>query len=156
MLLQADKMHKITSISLKTVKVVIFVKIVVKIILNFTEPLQSCCCPVQKNLPRKAELAWQISRYLWRGSVNSKIKDSIPLLSIILSKKCQCQDSRFYSTYKMSPSRCATILSKKGWKRPHDFWTKFENSCHSALLFFSLASPNVLSSCVKEVWIGTP
>ena len=35
-----------------------------KIILNFTEPLQSCCCPVQKNLPRKAELAWQVSRYL--------------------------------------------------------------------------------------------
>ena len=35
-----------------------------KIILNFTEPLQSCCCPVQENLPRKAELAWQVSRYL--------------------------------------------------------------------------------------------
>ena len=33
-------------------------------ILKFTEPLQSCCCPVQKNLPRKAELAWQVSRYL--------------------------------------------------------------------------------------------
>jgi hypothetical protein len=32
--------------------------------LEFTEPLQSCCCPVQKNLPRKAELAWQLSRYL--------------------------------------------------------------------------------------------
>jgi hypothetical protein len=24
-------------------------------ILKFTEPLQSCCCPVQTNLPRKAE-----------------------------------------------------------------------------------------------------
>ena len=33
-------------------------------ILKFTKPLQSCCCPVQKNLPRKAELAWQVSRYL--------------------------------------------------------------------------------------------
>jgi hypothetical protein len=33
-------------------------------VLKFTEPLQSCCCPVQKNLPRKAELAWQVSRYL--------------------------------------------------------------------------------------------
>ena len=33
-------------------------------ILKFTEPLQSYCCPVQKNLPRKAELARQVSRYL--------------------------------------------------------------------------------------------
>ena len=35
-----------------------------KIILKFHVPLQSCCCPVQKNLPRKAELAWLVSRYL--------------------------------------------------------------------------------------------
>ena len=28
---------------------------------KFTEPLQSCCCPVQKNLPRMAELTWQVS-----------------------------------------------------------------------------------------------
>ena len=35
-----------------------------KIILKFNNGLQSCCCPVQKNLPRKAELARQISRYL--------------------------------------------------------------------------------------------
>ena len=27
--------------------------------------LQSCCCLVQKNLPREAELAWQISRYTY-------------------------------------------------------------------------------------------
>jgi hypothetical protein len=33
-------------------------------VLKLTEPLQGCCCPVQKNLPRKAELAWQVSRYL--------------------------------------------------------------------------------------------
>ena len=33
-------------------------------ILKFTETLQSCCCPVQKHLPREAELAWQVSRYL--------------------------------------------------------------------------------------------
>jgi hypothetical protein len=39
-------------------------------ILKFTKPLQSYCCPVQKNLPRKAELAWQVSR----SSVNFKIK----------------------------------------------------------------------------------
>ena len=35
-----------------------------KVILKFHDGLQSCCCPVQKNLPRKAELAWQVSRYL--------------------------------------------------------------------------------------------
>ena len=35
-----------------------------KIILKFKEPLQSCCCKVQKNLPSKAELAGQVSRYL--------------------------------------------------------------------------------------------
>ena len=28
---------------------------------------KSCCCPVQKHLHRKAELVWQVSRYLWRG-----------------------------------------------------------------------------------------
>ena len=43
-----------------------------KFILKFHVPFQSCCCPVQKKLPRKAELAWQISRNLWRGSWNFK------------------------------------------------------------------------------------
>ena len=33
-------------------------------ILKFREPLQSCCCPVQKEMHKKAELAWQVSRYL--------------------------------------------------------------------------------------------
>ena len=33
-------------------------------ILKFTQPLQSCCCPVQKYVPRMAELAWQLSSYL--------------------------------------------------------------------------------------------
>ena len=32
-----------------------------KKLLKFHVPLQSCCCPVQKKLPRKAELAWQVS-----------------------------------------------------------------------------------------------
>ena len=41
-------------------------------ILKLTEPLQSCCCPVQKYLPRMAELAWQHSRYLWRAQWISK------------------------------------------------------------------------------------
>ena len=44
-------------------------KMMVKSGLNFFilksyVPLQSCCCPVQKNLPIMAELAWQVSRYL--------------------------------------------------------------------------------------------
>ena len=42
-------------------------------ILKFSEPLQSCCCSIQKNLPIKAELPSQVSRYLWRGSLNFKI-----------------------------------------------------------------------------------
>ena len=32
-----------------------------KIILRCHDGLQSCCCPVQRNLPRKAELAWQVT-----------------------------------------------------------------------------------------------
>jgi hypothetical protein len=51
--------------------------------LKFTELLQSCCCPVQKNLLRKAELACQVSR----GSVNFKMKKSRPLFTIILKSK---------------------------------------------------------------------
>ena len=64
-------------------------------ILKFTKPLQSCCCPVPKNLPIRAELAWQVSRYLWRGSVNFKI-NSRPLFTIILNQKCKFQNSRFW------------------------------------------------------------
>ena len=55
-------------------------------ILKFTKPLQSCCCPVPKNLPIRAELAWQVRRYLWRGSVNFKI-NSRPLFTIIFKAK---------------------------------------------------------------------
>ena len=55
-------------------------------ILKFTEPLQSCCCPLPKKLPIRAELAWQVSRYLWRGSVNFKI-NSRPLFTIIFKLK---------------------------------------------------------------------
>ena len=62
------------------------VKSGLEFILKLTEPLQSCCCPVQKYLPRMAELAWQLSRYLWRGSVNFKI-NSRPLSTIICKLK---------------------------------------------------------------------
>ena len=61
-----------------------------KIILKFNDGLQSCCCPVQINLPRKAELAWQVSRYLWRPPLNFKTNFSKLLFTIILSQKwCQ-------------------------------------------------------------------
>ena len=54
-------------------------------ILKFTEPLQSYCCSVHKNLPRKAELARQVSRYLWRGSVDFKMKNLDHFSSSFLS-----------------------------------------------------------------------
>ena len=50
---------KLSFLSLK-----MMVKGGLELILKLTEPLQSCCCPVQKYLPRMAELAWQLSRYL--------------------------------------------------------------------------------------------
>ena len=58
-----------------------------KNILKFHDGLQSCCCPVQKHLHRKAESAWQVSRYLWRQALNFKIFFSRPLFMIILSPK---------------------------------------------------------------------
>jgi hypothetical protein len=57
------------------------------IILKSYTPLKSCCCPVQKNLPTMAELAWQVSRYLWRGKSDFKIKNSRPLFTIIFKPK---------------------------------------------------------------------
>ena len=49
--------HFISGLKSRVLKLTFF-------ILKFTEPLQSCCCPEQKYLPRMAELAWQLSRYL--------------------------------------------------------------------------------------------
>ena len=40
-----------------------------------------------KNLPKKAELAWQDSRYLWSGMWNFKIGFSRPLSTIIFKPK---------------------------------------------------------------------
>ena len=48
---------------------------------------EKCCCPVQKNLHRRAELAWLVSRYLWRGTWNFKIFFSRPLFTIIFKPK---------------------------------------------------------------------
>ena len=54
-----SRVLKLTFFSLK-----MMVKGGLEFILKLTEPLQSCCSPVQKNLPSRAELAWQVSRYL--------------------------------------------------------------------------------------------
>ena len=54
-----SRVLKLSCLSLK-----ILVKSGLQFILKLTEPLQSCCCPVQKYLPRMAELAWQLSRDL--------------------------------------------------------------------------------------------
>ena len=83
--------HSISGLKSRVLKLTFFsLKMMVKsgleFILKLTEPLQSCCCPVQKNLPSRAELAWQVSRYLWRGSVNFKI-NSRPLFTIIFKAK---------------------------------------------------------------------
>ena len=75
-------------------------------ILKSYVPFQSCCCPVQKSLPRRAELAWLVSRYLWRGTWNFKITFSRPLFTIILSKKWSFQDLRFWSTYSSRSRWC--------------------------------------------------
>ena len=76
-----SRVFKLWFLSLK-----MMVKSGLEFILKLTEPLLSCCCPVQKCLPRMAELAWQLSRYLWRGSVNFKI-NSRPLFTIISKLK---------------------------------------------------------------------
>ena len=85
--------HSISGLKSRVLKLTFFsLKMMVKsgleFILKLTEPLQSCCCPVQKNLPSRAELACEVSRYLWRGSVILKI-NSRPLFTIIFKlKKC--------------------------------------------------------------------
>ena len=60
--------------------------------LKFHDGLQSCCCPVQNNLPRKAELAWQVSL---KGVVEFQNKKNLDHFSpSFLSQKCKFQDSR--------------------------------------------------------------
>ena len=75
-------------------------------ILKFTEPLQRYLLTCQANLALLGRFFCTGQQQLWRGSVNFKIKSSRPLYTIILSQKCQFQDSRFQSTYKMRPSWC--------------------------------------------------
>ena len=86
-----SRVLKLSFLSLK-----MMVKSGLEFILKLTEPLQSCCCPVQKYLPRMAELAWQLSRYLWRGSVSFKI-NSRPLFTIIFKLKIDNFKTRDFS-----------------------------------------------------------
>ena len=86
-------------------------------ILKLTEPLQSYCCPVQKYLPRMAELAWQLSRYLWRGSVNFKI-NSRPLFTIISKLKNDNFKTRNFSSSwcQVWHCYCGIPLRPVNWK----------------------------------------
>jgi hypothetical protein len=64
-----------------TLEIAIFgLKMIVKsglefFILKFNEPLQGCCRSGQKNLLRRAELAWLVSRYI-KGLVKFKNKEN--------------------------------------------------------------------------------
>ena len=66
---------------------------------KFYQPLQSCCCPVQKKLPRKAELAWQLSKYLMLDHFSPSF----------LTQKCWIQDLRFQYTYFVSSRWCGDL-----------------------------------------------
>ena len=102
-------------------------------------PLQSCCCPLQKNLPRKAELAWLVSRYLWRGTWNFKIIFSRPLFTIILSKNVSFKTRDFRLLIYLS-SCCGLSM----WKFPAQIYlltslqmTEIWHSFHIFFNFFS-------------------
>ena len=97
------------------------VKSGLEFILKLTEPLQSCCCPVQKYLPRMAELAWQLSKYLWRGSVNFKI-NSRPRFTIIFKLKNDNSKTQDFSPH------IERVLADVS------FWQKF--TCILSFLFF--------------------
>ena len=57
------------------------------IILKFHKPFKVAAAQCEKNLPSKAEFAWQVGMYLWKGSWNFKIFFSRPLFIIILKMK---------------------------------------------------------------------
>ena len=66
--------------------------------------------PSAKYLPRKAELAWQVSRYL-KGHVGfqNKKKYTYHFSSSFLSQKWLFQELRFWSTYSHRSRRCDNI-----------------------------------------------
>ena len=107
--------------------------------MNFTEPLESCCCPVQKYLPRIAELAWQLSKYLWRGSVNFKINSR--LFTIIYKLINDDFKTRDFSPF------IETVLSlkKKNWF----------NQCkptQSNILFLKILRGTYHRSWIERLW----
>ena len=108
-----------------------------KFILKFHVPLQSCCCPVQKNLPRKAELAWLVSRGTW----NFKTFFSRPLFTIILSQKWSFHNVLFSGMIRT-------------------FRTKVQSPspiCKELFFFMKLRirwpSGSILAPCAKGPWL---
>ena len=100
-----SRVLKLSFLSLK-----MMVKSGLEFILKLTEPLQNCSCPVQKYLPRMAELAWQLSRYIWRGWVNFKI-NSRPLFAIIFKLKNDNFKTQYFSP--LIERVLAGVLNKK-------------------------------------------
>ena len=83
-----NKWTKIMSLEIDIIDLKMMVKSGLEFfILKFTEPLQSCCCPVQKNLPRKAELAWQAIQQISLNFREFQNKNSRPLFTIIFKSK---------------------------------------------------------------------
>jgi hypothetical protein len=94
-----SRVLKLTFLALK-----MMVKSGLEFILKCTEPLQRYLLTCQANSVLMGRFFDTGQQQLWRGSVNFKTKNSRPLFTIILRQKCKFQDSRFYSTYRMSPS----------------------------------------------------
>ena len=133
-----SRVLKLSFLSLK-----MMVKSGLEFILKLTKPLQSCCCPVQKYLPRMAELAWQLSRYLWRGLVNFKI-NSRPIFTIIFKLK---NDS--FKTRDFSPLRG---LSQFTFAYFGIFWPRTSLVCTfyvaNYMFFWSPTHPK----CKRNLW----
>ena len=80
----------------------------------------------KKNLPRKAELAWQVSRYLWRPPLNLKIIFSRPFLPSFLSQKwcqisvrifCVLSDTRNLQCKAFDDIDCTIRIRNSAWLR---------------------------------------
>ena len=78
-----------------------------KFILKFHVPFQSCCCPVQKKLPRKAELAWLVISEGARGI--SKYFFSRPLFTIIFKPKMIISRLKILVTYSSRTRWCEQL-----------------------------------------------
>ena len=94
-----SRVLKLTFLALKMI-----VKSGLEFILKFTEPLQIYLLTCQANSALMGRFFATGQQQLWRGSVTFKMKNSRALFTIILNQNCKFQDSRFWSTYRMSPS----------------------------------------------------